>query len=177
MRRWILIGVLTLATPFPALGGYRIEATPVSDQTIVITEDKSLFDRGYVYWAEERPEEVEAEPEPSYTEEELYILAHLICGEAQHCDRQEQLYVGSVVLNRVSDGRFPGAIKEVVFQRGQYACTWDGNYYREPTAENWEVAGWLLENGSQLPANVVWQSQRGQGKGTYIKTRWHYYCY
>ena len=114
---------------------------------------------------------------PSYSEEDLYILAHVICGEAQNCPDDEQLLVGSVVLNRVNHGRFPNTIKGVVFAPGQYSCTRDGNYYRDPTARNWANAKWLLENGSILPGNVVWQSGGRQGRGEYLRTRYHSYCY
>lgn len=113
----------------------------------------------------------------TYTEEDLYILAHVLSGECQSCSDDEQLYVGSVVLNRMADPRFPNTVKGVVFQKGQYACVKDGNYYREPTDRNWANARMLLENGSVLPDNVVWQSGSRQGKGVYIKTKWHYYCY
>lgn len=113
----------------------------------------------------------------SYTEEDLYILAHVICGEAQSYPDQEQLYVGSVVLNRVNHGKFPNSIKGVVFQKNQYSCTRDGNYYRTPTERNWANARYLLENGSVLPDNVVFQSGGRQGKGVYVKTSAHYYCY
>lgn len=119
----------------------------------------------------------EAISQPSYTEEELYIMAHLLAGESQNCPDEEQLYVGSVVLNRVAHPSFPGTIKGVVFQKGQYSCTRDGNYYREPTERNWANARTLLESGSVLPGNVIWQSGGKQGKGVYLKTRWHYYCY
>lgn len=112
-----------------------------------------------------------------YTDEELYILAHVICGEAQNCPDDEQLYVGSVVLNRVAHPSFPNSIREVVFQPGQYACTKDGNYYREPTPQNWANARYLLEHGSVLPGNVIWQSGRRQGRGVYLQTKYHSYCY
>lgn len=112
-----------------------------------------------------------------YTEEDLYILAHLLAGECQNCPDEEQLYVGSVVLNRKNHPAFPGTIKEVVFQKGQYSCTRDGNYNREPTERNWANARILLESGSVLPGHVIWQSGGRQGKGVYLKTRWHYYCY
>ena len=112
----------------------------------------------------------------SYTDEDLYVLAHVICGEAQGCSDEEQRYVGSVVLNRVAHSGFPNTIKGVVFQKGQYACTWDGNYYREPSASNWANAKWLLENGSVLPHGVVYQAGFKQGK-VYLKTAHHYYCY
>lgn len=113
----------------------------------------------------------------TYTQEDLDVLAHVICGEAQCYSDTEQLYVGSVVLNRVADPRYPNTIRGVVFQRGQYACTRDGNYYREPTIRNWMNARFLLENGSVLPVNVVYQSGSRQGKGVYIRTSRHYYCY
>lgn len=113
----------------------------------------------------------------AYTEKDLYILAHVICGEAQCYPDSEQLYVGSVVLNRMNSGRYPGTIEGVVFQRGQYSCTWDGNYNRAPTAANWANAKWLLENGSILPGNVVFQSGGRQGRGVYLRTAYHLYCY
>ncbi|MCI9148841.1 MAG: cell wall hydrolase [Hungatella sp.] len=122
--------------------------------------------------------ETEPEPEPlSYTEEDLYVLAHAICGEGQGYPDEEQLYIGSVILNRRAHGAYPDTIRGVVFQKGQYACTWDGNYYREPTAANWNNARWLLENGSVLPGNVVYQAGFRQGSGLYVQTRYHKYCY
>ncbi|MBS6954250.1 MAG: cell wall hydrolase [Enterocloster asparagiformis] len=114
---------------------------------------------------------------PQYTENDLYVLAHLICGEAQGCSDEEQRYVGSVVLNRVKHPEFPDTIEAVVYEPGQYACVSDGNYDRDPTEANWENARWLLENGSVLPDKVIWQSRGKQGKGVYIKTKWHSYCY
>ena len=128
----------------------------------------------------EEKEEAKTESEPesaTYTEEDLYILAHAICGEGQGYPDEEQLYIGSVILNRRAHGAYPNTIKEVVFQRGQYACTRDGNYYREPTPANWRNAKWLLENGSILPASVVYQAGFRQGSGLYAQTRYHKYCY
>ena len=122
-----------------------------------------------------------ASPAPAavqgWTDEDLYVLAHVICGEAQCYPDDEQRYIGSVVLNRRNSGRYPGTIKGVVFQPGQYSCTRDGNYYRTPTESNWANARWLLENGSVLPGNVVFQSGGRQGKGVYLRTGYHYYCY
>ena len=145
-------------------------AGPASDTALTQTEQS-------VPEAEQDGQETEAAAVPAYTEEELYIMAHLLAGEAQNCPDDEQLYVGSVVLNRVSHPSFPGTIRDVVFQRGQYSCVRDGNYYREPTERNWANAKRLLEGGSVLPPQVVWQSGGRQGSGVYLKTRWHYYCY
>lgn len=113
----------------------------------------------------------------SYTDRDLYLLAHVISGEAQGCDNREQQYVASVVMNRVNHNRYPNTIEKVIYQPGQYACVKDGNFYKEPTEANWENARYILENGSVLPENVIYQSGGKQGKGEYIRTRWHSYCY
>ena len=109
-------------------------------------------------------------------EHDLDIMAHLLCGECQGGSRELQEAVGSVVLNRVASSKFPDTIEEVVFQRGQYACTWDGNYNRTPTDRNWEVAGYLLQNGSQIPEGVVFQAQHVQGR-IWQKIANEYFCY
>lgn len=113
--------------------------------------------------------ETETETEPAYTEEELYLLSHLICGEVEGCDRQMKTYVGSVVLNRVADSRFPDNLHDVIYQNNplQYSCTVDGNFEKEPGEETIEVTKYLLENGSQLPPNVIFQAEFVQGTGTY----------
>lgn len=112
----------------------------------------------------------------TYDENELNILAHVLAGECQSLPDEEQRYVGSVVLNRVNSDKFPDTIEDVVYQKGQYACVTDGNYFREPTERNWANAQWLLENGSVLPAHVVYQSVGRLGK-LYLKTEYHSYCY
>ena len=111
-------------------------------------------------------------------DDELWLLAHLIAGEAQFCDDMEQRYVGSVVLNRMKHKSYPSEMKNVIFQKGQYACTWTNDlFFREPTQSNWDNARWLLENGSILPDNVIYQAQFIQGSGVYVQTQYHYYCY
>lgn len=121
--------------------------------------------------------EVPGQQPAAYTDKDLYVLTHVICGEAQGYPDSEQMYVGSVVLNRMNSGRYPSTIEGVVFQDDQYACIRDGNYYRDPTAANWANAKWLLEHGSVLPDNVVYQSGARQGQGVYLQTAYHYYCY
>ena len=110
-------------------------------------------------------------------EDDLYVLSHVITGEAEGCSRDMKLSVGSVVLNRVSDDRFPDTIAEVVFQPGQYACTWDGNYYREPSQETIDIAAELLEDGTAIDESVVWQAEFQQGIGVYDIIGNMYFCY
>ena len=118
--------------------------------------------------------------EPGYTEEELHLLAHVIAGEARGCDDTEQRYVGSVVLNRIEHPLFPDTMEEVVSQPNQYACYRDGAWThaaQDPPERCVENARYVLENGSVLPKNVVFQAQFTQGDGIYTQTKWHYYCY
>lgn len=107
---------------------------------------------------------VETETEQKYTDEDFYVLSHIISAEAGNCQEEMMIGVGSVVLNRVADDRFPDTIKEVVFDPGQYSPTWNGTYYNEPTEEAVEVAEMLLEEGSQYPADVIWQSNEILGE-------------
>ena len=124
---------------------------------------------------------VETETETE-TDNDLYILSHIISAEAGNCSEDMMIAVGSVVLNRVKDERFPDSIEEVVFQPGQYSPTWNGTYYNEPTDEAVEVAEMLLTDGSQIDESVVWQAEFVQGVGIYevIDSPWGtkmYFCY
>lgn len=125
---------------------------------------------------------VETETEKPYTDEDLYVLSHIISAEAGNCSEDMMLSVGSVVLNRVQDDRFPDTIEEVVFQQGQYSPTWNGAYYAEPTESACEVAKTLLEEGPTIDPSVVWQAEFPQGQGVYdtIDSPWGttmYFCY
>lgn len=121
----------------------------------------------------------EVEPVKTVDPEDLEILAHLLVGEAgsDWCSDEMIYYVGSVVLNRVAAKDFPNTIEGVVFQKGQYACTWDGNYDREPTERHYRIAEDLLLNGSLLPEDVVFQAEFKQGSAVYAKVQNMYFCY
>lgn len=109
--------------------------------------------------------------------DELYMLSHLIMGEAGGASDTCQLYAGSVVLNRIKSSKYPNTMKEVIFQKGQYSCTWDGNYDKTPTDRCIQNAKYLLEHGSVLPENVVYQAMFKQGKGVYDIVDGQYFCY
>ena len=124
------------------------------------------------------------QPEPAYSETDLYVLSHIISAEAGNCSEDMMISVGSVVLNRVADDRFPDSIEDVVFQTDplQYSPTENGTYWNDPTPEAVEVAQMLLEEGSQIDSSVVWQAEFPQGEGTYdtIESPWGsvmYFCY
>ena len=127
---------------------------------------------------------IETETEQAYTDEDLYVLSHIISAEAGNCQREMMIGVGSVVLNRVADDRFPDTIYDVVFQTDpvQYSPTVNGAYYADPTEGAVEVAERLLTEGSQIDASVVWQAEFPQGNGVYDKIPipwggYMYFCY
>lgn len=109
----------------------------------------------------------ETETEAPYTDEDLYVLSHIISAEAGNCQEEMMLYVGSVVLNRVEDDRFPDTIYDVVFQTEpslQYRPIVNGEYEKEPTEGAVDAAKKLLEEGSVLPADVIYQSNEMIGE-------------
>lgn len=178
----------TVKTLHPDLPLEKAESPPVAYlPTVSIEVEDAMED--IVDVAEDNEEPVNEEPivedveeehivdTLSYTEEDLYVLSHVINGEACGYSWEHQIGVGSVVLNRVKDERFPNTIKEVVFQKGQYACTWDGNYDREPEEQAVEAAKYLLENGSQMPEYTIFQSEFLQGDSVYTKIGNTYFCY
>lgn len=110
---------------------------------------------------------------------ELYLLAHLIYAEAgqDSCSDDTQLMVGSVALNRVKSDYFPNTLYEVIYQTGQYSCTWNGGFEKEPNERAWKNAEYLLQTGSVLPNNVIFQAGFEQGDGTYTEVDGIYFCY
>lgn len=112
---------------------------------------------------------IETEAEKTYTDNDLYVLSHIINAEAgdDNCSHEHRIAVGSVVLNRVAADDFPDTIEGVVFDPGQYSPTWDGRYILEPSEDSIETAKYLLENGSQIPEDCIYQAEFEQGSGTW----------
>lgn len=110
--------------------------------------------------------------EPPYSEEDLDLLSRLITAEmgASWVPDEIQLYVGSVVLNRLHSDLYPGeTIYEVIYQDGQYSPTWTGAINNTPDERTIENAKRLLTDGSILPENVVFQANFKQGDGVYYE--------
>lgn len=65
----------------------------------------------------------------NYTEEDVALLARLIHGEARGEPYKGQVAVGAVVLNRMEAKGFPNTMEEVIFQKNQFTCVDDGQFY------------------------------------------------
>ena len=123
---------------------------------------------------------VETETEQKYTDEDFWYLSRVIQAESGYCSKEMMEGVGSVVLNRVSDDRFPDSIREVIEQPNQYS-TLGWLESQVPTDECIEVTTDLLENGSKYPADVLYQANFPQGSAIFktISTSYStmYFCY
>lgn len=109
--------------------------------------------------------------------EDLMLLAKLINSEVGSLTTEAQIACGSVVMNRVHSNNFPNSIRDVIYQTGQYAVVENGRINLEPSELSFQNAKYILENGSQIPQNVVYQSMSAQGSGIYKVIDGEYYCY
>lgn len=130
-------------------------------------------------------EQAEALP---YTETELELLALVIYQEAggDACSDDTRLMVGTVVLNRVADKRFPDSIYGVITQKAQYGRL----YYTGPVwptrATNpgeahavqraYDLAERLLMGERALPSDVVFQAEFVQGSEVVADQDGMYFC-
>ena len=112
-------------------------------------------------------------------EYECELLAHLIYAEAgsDRCSDKLQVYTGSVALNRVKHKDYPNSLHAVVYQQGQYSCTWNGMIEYDYNERAYACARYLLTHGSQIPENVVYQANFEQGDGVYEAFEGMYFCY
>lgn len=115
---------------------------------------------------EDKIEVLTNKKEPVVDPAELDLLARLIQAEAgaDWCTDELQRAVGSVVINRMGDRRYPDTMQEVIFQPGQYSTAKSGKIEKKATDRAKENAEYLLINGSTIPEDVIFQANFKQGK-------------
>lgn len=159
------ISMACLADGLQAQEAGEIPAEPV--ELCLNAEEEPLPEVGIQLTlnAQEEPEPP-AEEAPKYTEEDLDLLARLIWREmgSRWIPDEEQLKTGSVVLNRMAHPAFPDTLRDVIYQPGQYAPAMGGTLETaEPDQRTKDNARRLLDQGSILPPDVVYQSGSVQG--------------
>ena len=129
-----------------------------------------------------------AETEPPYTEEEREMLALIIYQEAggDACSDETRLMVGTVVMNRIADNRFPDTMYEVITARAQYGrLYWTGLAWPERATNPGEahaveraytIAERILQGERALPEDVVFQAEFEQGTETVAEQDGFYFC-
>ena len=112
--------------------------------------------------------------------ESINLLAEVAYWENWHTDKEKltALWTMGVVMNRVESKQFPNTVKEVLYQRGQYATT-KYFYTKELPEECYEMAREVWENGvPDMPKNVLFQSQQPNlGKGYWKVLNGEYFAY
>ena len=115
-----------------------------------------------------------------YREEqkEIKLLAECIYWENWYTDSKKRAayLTGAVVMNRVNSEEWPGTVKDVLYQKGQYSTT---KYFftQELPSEVYDLAKDIYYNGTDdVPANVVFQATFSQGK-LFEKVNGEYFCY
>lgn len=69
----------------------------------------------------------------SINNEDFYLLAKLVTGEARGESYEGQVAVAAVVINRVQDPRFPKTIKDVIYQNKAFSVVDNGQINLDPT--------------------------------------------
>ena len=101
--------------------------------------------------------------EEIYSDADLQLLARLIESEGGITNYQCKLYIGSVVLNRMSSDRYPNTLEEVIFDRKpcvQFSVIIKNKKGHRPidctpSKDSLKAAEELLTNGTQLPEDVL----------------------
>lgn len=134
------------------------------------------------------PETIPTETAYPYTDKDLEYLALVIYQEAggdMYSDKT-RLMVGTVVMNRVADDRFPDTIFDVILQYGQYGrLHWTGPMW---PSRRWDpleahaveraytISERILNGERALPKDVVFQSEYIQGEEVVAKQGGYYFC-
>ena len=102
----------------------------------------------------------------SYTNEDTYLLARCIYGEARGEPYTGQVAVGAVVLNRVKSPEFPNTIAGVIYQRHAFTAVTDGQIDLTPddkaisaardAMNGWDPTGGCLYYYNPATATSEW---------------------
>ena len=157
------------------------ETTPTETEPPVATEPPT----------EPETQPTETDPEETaqtYTPEDLELLALVIYQEAggNNYSDETRLMVGSVVMNRVKDNRFPNTIYDVLMQKGQYGLLhWTGPVWPATASHETEalaverayaIAERILLGERALPEDVLWQAEFVQGTEVVAFQDGNYFC-
>ena len=163
-----------------------VAAEPPTEQTEPPTEPQTEYSTETVSTVEPTTEPTEAKP--SYTKEELEMLALVIYQEAGSdvCSDETRLMVGTVVMNRVADDRFPDTMYEVLTEEGQYGeLYWTGIVWPKKSTYSceihaveraYDIAERILMGERAFSEDVVWQAEFVQGTEVVAHQDGLYFC-
>jgi hypothetical protein len=89
------------------------------------------------------------QPEFTFTEEEMMIMAGVVHAEAGNQDLLGRRLVADVILNRIENARFPDTVYGVIYQSGQFS--------RPATKiDNEDMQAVMMECQKRVDTNVLW---------------------
>ena len=104
---------------------------------------------------------------PSYTQEELDLMAAIIECEAGGESYEGKIAVGAVIMNRINSDRFPNTLEEVVYQRGQFSPAASGKLARvlaQGAREDcYEAARDVYAGANPIGDKLFFNCGKGQG--------------
>lgn len=96
-------------------------------------------------------------PTYEYTNEELEVLFKCVQAEAGDGNYESEKLITQVILNRVKSKGFPNNIYDVIYQKGQFSVTVDGNLDRQVVSDKtYKTVMSVLLTGGDLPDNVLY---------------------
>ncbi len=98
--------------------------------------------------------------ESVYNSDDLYWLSRIIYAESGNQSMSGKIAVGNVILNRVADPRFPGTVKDVIFQSNQFTPVRNGSIYRNPSNESVIAAKLCLEGANTVGSSLYFVNPR-----------------
>lgn len=111
-------------------------ASVVEEEPIVIEEVQII--------EEPEPEVIEELP---ISEEEIELIALITMAEAEGESEEGKRLVIDTILNRMDHDRFPDTATDVIYQKSQFSCVWNGRVDRcYVTEENVELVKEELAN-------------------------------
>ena len=174
----IILSLLTIGFTIWTLAFESEELEKSRSDTNVVSVNESAATE-YAVLQEELPE---------YTVEDLETLALIIYQEAggDDCSDETRLMVGTVVLNRVADERYPDTIADVATEYKQYGrLYWTGLKWPERASKAQEAhavkraydcATQLLDGYRALPEDVIYQAEFTQGTEVVAHQDGFYFC-
>lgn len=185
MRRIVAIAIITISILFVVV--LLVKSKDRQEQVQEVQRQEHQVEQVEMPQVEAVPVEIvlsRIQPMSDEYYECVETLARVIHAEnSNEVDGEEASWcVAGEVLERVYDEEFPNTIEGVIYQRGQFECTWNGGLYREePTDIEYEISAeamqLYLEGGRILPEGVVYGSEQFQGSRLYKKIGKTYFCY
>lgn len=140
-----------------------------------------IFDKSQM---PEEPEIVEPEPyadEPRYgdlvlSEEDMTLIAKLICAEGESEPFDGQQAIAEVILNRLASEQFPSTVRNIIYAEGQF----EGSQYMykaEPTYTQYKAIERALYGPYILPEDVVFFAKFAVNDKVWGKIGVHTFCY